>query len=127
MNVEEIHERIKDVKTWDHSDERRMSLDALGRMLMARMGQVSFKKGIYLDDEGLRLPNLGDKLWHFIGFHFWLEYDDNNVFDATRRLCLICEASESSPMRRDLAYYQPCGGGLILAEVLAYIREVKRK
>jgi len=123
-DLKEIHEKIEETRTWERSKEKSMAMKALGGLLLARMGQTQFQEGIFLDREQMRLPNLLDRLFHLFPFlHMWLEYDDANVFDGTRRVCLICGRTGSSIMRRDLAYYETTEhDNLDLKELLAFIR-----
>ena len=123
-DLAEVRERIEETRTWEPSTEKSMVMKALGSLLLARMGQTTFKDGIFLEREQMRLPNILNRFFHLFPFlHTWLEYDDANVFDGTRRICLICGKTESSIMRRDLAYYESCSYGLLdLKELLAYVK-----
>ena len=127
MNVKEIYEKLDESKDWVEGSTRDIHRQALGRMLLARMGQTEFKKGVFLERDHMKKPSIIDRVIHIFPFcHMWLEYDDCNVFDATRRICLICGRTESSIMRRDLAYYEPAGyAELDLKEVHEFIRKVK--
>ncbi len=126
MNVKEIREKIEETSKWTPGSTKDISMQALGRMLLARMGQVEFKPGLYFERDELRIPSLLDRVFHLIGFHCWVKYDDSNVFDGTRQGCLICGYIESSMMRRDLAYYEDAREpGLDVKELHAFIRKVK--
>ena len=109
MNPQEIADAIKETRAWDDSTEKSMRLDALYSMSRRRMGQTEFKPDVWLDNDDMEIPKRRDHFWHIFGFHYWLHYDDNNVFDGTRRICLICEDSGSSPMNRHYALYEPLG------------------
>lgn len=125
-DLKEIHEKIEETSTWERSEEKSIAMRALGSLLLARMGQTQFQEGIFLEREQMRLPNLLDRFFHLLPFlHMWLDYDDANVFDGTRRICLICGRTESSIMRRDLAYYEKVNDGLNLKELLAFIKSTK--
>ena len=124
-DLAEVRERIEEVRTWKPSTEKSMAMRALGSLLLARTRQIEFKEGIYLEKDQMKLPTTSDRIFHIIGFHAWLEYDDANVFDGTRRVCLICGKTGSSPMRRDLAYYETTKhDNLDLAELLAFIKSI---
>lgn len=122
--LEEIHELIDEASDWGPSKEKDMMMEALGRMLLSRQGQLTYKDGVYFERNQMRIPNLSDKVFHLFGFHTWLEYDDANVFDCTRRICLICGRTESSPLRREYGYDGEAGYKLNLKQVLKFIKEV---
>ena len=106
MNVKEIREKIEETSKWTPGSTKDIGMRALGQMLLNRMGQVEFDEGIFVEQSGLVYPSLFDRMFHVIGFHSWLEFDDTNVFDGTKRICLICGRTESSMMNRANAYYE---------------------
>ena len=123
-DLEEIHERIKETKKWEDSDEKRMSMKALGSMILARGGQIEYKSGIYLEKDQLRIPGFWDRVFGNV----WLDYDDANVFDGTRSINLINGKTRSSPLKREYAYMEPIGyATLDLDELLDFIRLINRK
>ncbi len=126
MNRKEIAEKIKETKTWHDCDEKRMALRALYSMASRRAGQVEFKPDVWLDVCDLRIPK-GFSFLHMIGLCDWLNYDDNNRFDGTRRICLRCGKSESTMMNRVYADYRPNGyddlnRAILLDFIRAYLR-----
>lgn len=125
MNRDEILRAIDETRDWDDCEEKTMRLVALYSMIRARAGQNQFKPKVFLDRDQMRVPGKWDKALHVLGVHQWLEYDDNNFFDGTRRICLICGLTQSSPLKR-IYGYDPCNyGELDLEEVLEYIEEME--
>lgn len=119
-DLDEVHERIEEVSAWKPSTEKSMAMAALENLLLARQGQIEYKPGIFLETDQLRLPNFWERL---IGL-CWLEYDDTNVFDGSRRINLVNGETESSPMKRRYGY-DPCHYDLLdLEELLEFIRKV---
>lgn len=128
MNAKDIQRAIDETKTWRDCDEKTMRLKALYSMRSRRLGQVEFDPKIWLDTCDMTTPTHSNKAWHLFGFHKWLHYDDNNVFDGTRRICLICGLVESSPMNRIYAVYESCGYAEINLEMLLnFIKEHQAK
>ena len=128
FDLKEIHERIEETSKWNKSDEKSMAMKALGSMLLSRMGQDEILSGIYLERDHFRLPSILNRVFHLIGFHVWLDFDDSNVFDGTRRICLVCGLVQSSMMNREWAYFE--GGSVdkeLLGSVLKHIRRLGNK
>lgn len=124
MNPQEIFDAIKETRLWAPSDETSMQLRALYSMGRRRLGQVEYKPDIWLDLCDMKTPTRSDQAWH-IFFHKWLHYDDNNVFDGSKQICLICGKSESSPMKRDYGYEPNGYDDLNLRIVLDFIADLE--
>ena len=124
MNSKEILERSREVSTWNDSTEKSMAMKALGSMLLARMGQVEAIPGLFFEESQLRIPSLWDRVFHLIGFHCWVEFDQMDVFDGTRRGCLVCGYVESSMMNRANAFYKDARDRLDVKGFHEYIKSV---
>ena len=126
--TKEILEEVRTVQSEENTENKKFYMKILGSLLLTRMGQNRFKEGIFLEKDQLRFPSIFDRVIHLVGLgllHTWLEYDDSNVFDGTRRICLICGHTESSIMNREWAYYEDSNDAdaLNLKEVLSYIKK----
>ena len=125
FDLKEIHERIEETSKWTPSSTKDIGMKALGSLLLSRLGQDEILSGIYLERE---LPNILDCVFHLVGFHAWLDFDDANVFDGTCRICLVCGLVQSSMMNREWAYFE--GGSVdkdLLKAVQKYIHKVTNK
>jgi len=103
---EDVLKQVEEIKKWEPSVERSMALKALGSILLKVTYGKQFKPGFFFDmDTYLGNPGFFERIFHLIFCH-WVEYDDNNSFDATKQVCLICGRTQSSIMARSYAYME---------------------